>query len=265
MNRAVPAGLAVLLCAALAACHADPPAPVPLEERVAALTDAERALLPAGQPTTARFGLDDPVSLTPESAGAAADAVRRLVLRPKAEAGGEVRFVESPRGRAARFPARCPGDGPACPRAILEADDASQLNPDARPVRYGARLRMAPTDVADGANVLQKGFSTGPGAQYKVQVDGAQGRPSCVVAVDGKIHKLESPVAVVDANWHTVACTAADGHLLINVDGLVTEKTVPRDLLLRSDQPLRVGGKHAAAGNDQFAGEIDEVFVSIYG
>jgi hypothetical protein len=38
---------------------------------------------------------------------------------------------------------------------------------------------------------------------------------------------------------------------------------VPPRLSIANAEPLRVGGKGAASGNDQFAGEIDNVFVII--
>ncbi|GGJ88778.1 hypothetical protein GCM10010123_17990 [Pilimelia anulata] len=254
-----------LLCATLVGCTAEKPAkPIGLDESVVLLAAAERAVLPTGPPTTVRFGFDtpDPASrVLPETAGAPTPPP--LDLRPRVAKGGAVEFVPSPRGRAAYFPPRCP-ESAACPRAILEANDPLLLNPDGSPMRFGALLKMTAVDAGPGANVLQKGFSTGGGTQYKVQVDGAAGHPSCVISAGGRIHKLESTRAVTDGRWHGVACTVTDGHLLINVDGTVTRTTLPPGLRVHNDQPLRIGGKSVNPGNDQFAGEIEDVFVSIY-
>jgi hypothetical protein len=38
---------------------------------------------------------------------------------------------------------------------------------------------------------------------------------------------------------------------------------VPPELSIANPEPLRVGGKGPAKGNDQYAGEIDNVFVTI--
>ena len=38
---------------------------------------------------------------------------------------------------------------------------------------------------------------------------------------------------------------------------------VPRTLSIANAEPLRVGGKGPNRGNDQFAGEIDNVFLAI--
>lgn len=256
----------VLLGTLLVGCSAvEKERPWDPAEAVVAMTPEERDVLPWVRSTTVRFSFDQPSArLYAEAAGPDIAPVAGLGLQPRGEAGGMVRFVASPRGQAARFPARCRRETPSCPRAILEATDPQMLNPEGRPVRYGAVLRMTPADAGAGANVLQKGFSTGGGSQFKVQVDGVAGRPSCVLAFAGDIYKVESPVAVTDGRWHGVACTAIDGHLLINVDGVVRETSVPPGLRLHAEEPLRIGGKSVNVHNDQFAGEIDDVFVSIY-
>ena len=90
-------------------------------------------------------------------------------------------------GQAVRFPPPCAVYGDrSCARAVLESGPADLLNPEARPLRFGASIRLAPTETAKGENVLQKGYSA-KGSQYKLQIDGSLGRPSCVLVGAGVI------------------------------------------------------------------------------
>ncbi|OLB80196.1 MAG: hypothetical protein AUI14_07345 [Actinobacteria bacterium 13_2_20CM_2_71_6] len=51
--------------------------------------------------------------------------------------------------------------------------------------------------------------------------------------------------------------------LTISVDGVVpAQRVIPVDLAMRDDVPLRIGGKSVGPENDQFRGELDDVFLS---
>ena len=123
---------------------------------------------------------------------------------------------------------------------------------------------MTRADTAAGANVLQKGYSVGGASQYKLQVDHAAGRPSCVIASRTMIYRAESAYTVADGQWHTLACQRAGNRLTLHVDGtLRATRTVPASLSIVNTEPLRIGGKGTTANNDQYAGRIDNVYVSI--
>ncbi|WP_250031983.1 LamG-like jellyroll fold domain-containing protein [Paractinoplanes maris] len=186
-------------------------------------------------------------------------------LRPLGQNGGALHLVRQGSGLAVSYPDRCrlakPGD---CPRAILEGDRDDNLNPGTKRLRYGAEVRMTASDLADGANVVQKGYSVGKISQYKLQVDHRLGHPSCVLAGDGAIHRAEPGVNVADGRWHTLECTRAGAKLTLSIDGVPAATTpVPPTLSIANAEPLRVGGKGTSKANDQFAGEIDNVFVQI--
>lgn len=179
--------------------------------------------------------------------------------------GGALSLVPQGSGLAVAYPERCtlPRERD-CPRAILEGLRDDTLNPGTRPMRYGASIRMTHADLADGANVLQKGYSVGGVSQFKLQVDHKEGHPSCVIAARARIHRAESPLDVADGAWHDVTCVRSANRLAIIVDG--TERAavpLPASLSIANAEPLRVGGKGANRGNDQFAGRIDNVFVAI--
>jgi hypothetical protein len=186
-------------------------------------------------------------------------------LRPVGENGGALRLVRQGSGLALSYPDRCRlARERDCPRAILEGRRDDNLNPGLRKLRYGASVRMTHADLADGANVVQKGYSVGSVSQYKLQVDHRLGHPSCVLAGDGKIHRAEAMIDVADGRWHELVCARSRESLTLTVDGVQQASTaVPATLSIANAEPLRVGGKGTNRGNDQFAGAIDNVFVAI--
>jgi hypothetical protein len=192
------------------------------------------------------------------------DVTGRYPLTVAAAAGGTLSVERHGTGRAIRFPNRCTAPPATCPRAILEAGRIDQLNPGPRALRFGATVRMVPHDTAQGANVVQKGFSVGGGTQYKLQVDGLAGQPSCVLAGTATIYRVIAPVDVADGRWHDLGCRRLGPVLAISVDGVPRgAMAVPIDLSIVNDFPLRIGGKGKNPDNDQFAGAIDEVYVAI--
>lgn len=186
------------------------------------------------------------------------------VPQPPSRAPGVVGGPHRAAGFAIQFPPRCTPETPACQRAILEGERDDTLNPGTRPLQYGASVLMSPADTADGANVMQKGYSVGGGSQFKLQVDHEAGRPSCVIAGRSRIYRVQPKIGVADSAWHTIVCTRSGSRLGITVDGVGRGSVyVPPALSIVNAEPLRVGGKGTNAGNDQFAGQIDNVFLTI--
>jgi hypothetical protein len=181
-------------------------------------------------------------------------------------AGGEVSPEAHGGGRAVRFPPRCRVYGSyRCPRVVLEAGDVP--NPGTGPMRYGAAVLMTADDTAAGENVLQKGFSRGYG-QFKLQVDGAAGLPSCVLVGTGmrRIHMITAGVSVADGQWHAIECVRSASSFSILVDGsILRQARIPASLSIVNSDPLRIGGKGLSPNNDQFHGAVDDVFVVIGG
>jgi len=186
-------------------------------------------------------------------------------LRPVGQNGGTLSLVPQGSGLAVEYPDRCTLQRERdCPRAILEGDRDDALNPGTRPLRYGASIMMTHADLADGANVLQKGYSVGGVSQFKLQVDHRQGHPSCVIASRARIYRAEPLIDVADGVWHDVSCDRSANRLAIIVDGVERAAVpVPPSLSIANAEPLRIGGKGANRGNDQFAGRIDNVYLAI--
>jgi len=187
-------------------------------------------------------------------------------LRSIGQNGGTLSLVPQGPGLAVAYPERCTlARERDCPRAILEGFRDDSLNPGTRFLQYGASVLMTHADLADGANVLQKGYSVGGVSQFKLQVDHRLGHPSCVIAGNhARIYRAEPRLDVADGRWHDLTCTRTADRLTLSVDGVERASVaVPPALSIANAEPLRVGGKGPNKGNDQFAGEIDNVFLTI--
>lgn len=180
-------------------------------------------------------------------------------LRVLGRNGGTVVLTPHGAGRAATFPT-APGA-----RAILEGSDDPRLDPGTRAFRWGATVRLAATETAAGQNVVQKGTASS-GSQWKLQIDGRAGRPSCVLVGrgSGRWYVVVSGVPVADGGWHTVTCTRSGGTLAITVDGRVRGRIgVPAGVAVSNAAPLRIGGKGVGPDNDQYRGSVDDVFYAL--
>jgi hypothetical protein len=210
----------------------------------------------APQTVAMRYSFDQATSGPVDESGHA-HALATLSSR-----GGAVRAVSHDAGQALEFPAKCAGAG--CPKVVLQTASADDLNPGQAPFRYGARVLLARNQTTSGQNVLQKGYSAA-GGQYKLQIDGSAGRPSCALVGTSKkrIHLARSAVAVADGGWHTIECRRDATTLTIFVDGVPRgSATIPADLSVSNAAPLSIGGKGAYRDNDQFHGTLDDVWLS---
>lgn len=184
-------------------------------------------------------------------------------LRLVSRRGGALRVVARGSGSAVQFPPKC--SGAKCPRAVLQTPHRDDLNPGRRPLVFGATVRLPARETTKGQNVIQKGYSA-KGSQYKLQIDGQIGRPSCVlVGVGGKsIHIVRSAISVADGRWHALQCRRYRGSVTVVIDGAIRGVgQIPATLSLANKYPLSVGGKGVYADNDQFQGSLDDVFVQI--
>jgi Concanavalin A-like lectin/glucanases superfamily len=170
------------------------------------------------------------------------------------------------RGHGVAFPAPCPpSPKPTCPKAIIEVANDPALDPGREDYEWGASILLEADQTSDGSNIVQKGFSTGGGSQWKLQVDHVQGHPSCTVVGQGdaKIFAVFADVTVADGTWHDVSCRRAGAELVISVDGAERASTVlPEDLDIVPEGPVRIGGKNLKPNNDQFFGTLDDVYVA---
>jgi hypothetical protein len=184
-------------------------------------------------------------------------------MRLVSSRGGRLRVVRHGSGQAMQFPARC--SGAKCPHAVLQSPHSPDLNPGRRPILFGATIRLPAKQTTKGQNVVQKGYSK-KGSQYKLQIDGLMGRPSCVLVdtAKGGIHLARSAISVADGAWHAVQCRRIGTSFTVLIDGAVRGVTqVPGTLTVANKAPLSIGGKGAYRDNDQFQGALDDVWIQI--
>jgi concanavalin A-like lectin/glucanase superfamily protein len=184
-------------------------------------------------------------------------------MRLVASRGGTVRPVARGTGRGLAFPVKCVVK--LCPHAVLQSPDSADLNPGTRPLTFGAMVRLAGGQTSKGQNVVQKGYSA-TGSQYKLQIDGLAGRPSCVLVDDKKpiLELVRGSVTVADGAWHSVACRRTGAFLVIMIDGVLRGMVmIPATLSVTNAYPLSIGGKGTSRDNDQFQGALDNVWVRI--
>jgi hypothetical protein len=246
---ALLAGLAAQACVAVAAWAAG-----------SAVVLTPRPTTTAKPVVVARYTFDS-------RAGAIVDQTGRgHTMTVVASHGGVVRSVAHGAGEGVAFPPKCSAKTNApCPHAVLQSPNSGDLNPGMRPLAYGAALRLGSNQTSKGQNVLQKGYSA-TSSQYKLQVDGIAGRPSCVL-VDTRtpvIKLVRSSVTVADGVWHTVECSRAGEVFIILVDGVIRGTLkIPAALSVTNTSPLSIGGKGTSKDNDQFHGAVDDVWVRI--
>jgi hypothetical protein len=251
---------AILATAALSALGGAGPA-----SAAASRPAAEPAAEAAGPVVVARYTFDTAASGT-DGATIADDSGHGHTLTSSAGHGGKVRLAalagKLAAGLAADFPGRCVGK--VCPHAVLQTPDSPELNPGTGPIRYGATVRLTRKETGSGQNIVQKGYSAS-GTQYKLQIDGAAGRPSCVFADAAvrAIHVAMSDVSVSDGVWHRLECRRAGTTLTLLVDDVVHgTTTLPATLSVINTVPLSIGGKGNGKDNDQFHGSLDDVWVA---
>lgn len=213
---------------------------------------------PTGNPVlVAKYDFDD------RSRAVLDDSGNGHTMRLVASRGGTVRPIARGAGRGLAFPVKC--DAILCPHAVLQSPNSADLNPGARPLAFGAMVRLAAGQTSKGQNVVQKGYSA-TSSQYKLQIDGIAGRPSCVLVDDKRpvLQLVRSSITVADGFWHSVACRRTGAFLMILIDGALRGWVViPVTLSVTNGYPLSIGGKGASRDNDQFQGALDDVWVRI--
>ena len=217
--------------------------------------------------TQLHLDLDNGETLKPgtvvvDDSGAGASGVVEVAY------GGALRSVLGTGGtRAVRFPAPCTAE--PCPNAMVRVDDRPGLDPGTAAFEWGATVKLAPGETSKGANVLQKGLYRQTGGQWKLQVDGGAGYPSCLLSgirPNGSVLRRSavSTVSVANGKWRQVTCRRTATELSVLVDRVVAGTVAAPLVHVSSTAPVTVGAKSVSAqDNDQFFGALDDVFMRL--
>jgi hypothetical protein len=214
--------------------------------------------VPAASAYVASYNFDTTIADGTFDDGSGKGHLLRAVVRN----GGAIRTTPHGNGQALTFPPKCTGD--SCPRIVLQADDTPDLNPGATPLRYGAGVLMSKAEGSAPENILQKGYAVG--GQYKLQVDGVSGKPSCGMSDRSAetVYVVRSRTSIADGKWHALECRRSGTTLSILVDDQTqATATIPANLSVVTEQPFSVGGKGAGVDNDQFHGSVDDVWIKV--
>lgn len=176
--------------------------------------------------------------------------------------GGEV----TPANGAAVFPGPCSAE--PCPNAVIKIPSSATLNPGTRPFEWGAEIRLRSTETADGQNIIQKGTYGAAGGQWKLQVDKASAKPSCIVSGprNGTYHRVvvRSPTTIADNAWHKVTCRRTNTSVSLSIDGTVRATVTMTAVTVATSAAITIGGKSVTSyDNDQFQGRLDNVFMQL--
>jgi hypothetical protein len=176
--------------------------------------------------------------------------------------GGSVKQVAGPdgRGMGVTFPPKCTGAG--CPRALLEVAPDADLDPGDSDFEYGASVWLAPDQTTSGSNIVQKGRFAASDGLWKLQVDSDKGEPSCVMRSGTDVIRVRSSVSIADSAWHEVVCRRDQDEISINVDGTVDTRA-GRIGPVVSSWPVRIGAPGVNDDDDQFHGQVDDVFLRV--
>jgi hypothetical protein len=166
--------------------------------------------------------------------------------------GGKLTAKPGISGRGAQFPHRG--------RAIIQIANRKGLNPKHRGFVFGAALRIGAQQAGRGSNILQKGYYNQAGGQYKLQL-AAGGVPVCVVFGDAGRVKAVARHSVADGHWHRVSCARRATGVTVWIDGKRAGTVGGPTGGIANDAPVKIGGKKVTAGNKQFRGRVDNVYL----
>lgn len=175
--------------------------------------------------------------------------------------GARLTIEQGIKGRGAGYPGGCR----KCGRALIEVADGKGMDARRRPFGFGAAVKLLDRQAKPGKdpNILQKGLVGQQGGQWKLELVGA--KPRCVFrgVRGGVLIKATRPVD--DNTWHRLECRRIGRTVTLRVDGAVVAKANAATGRIRNNAPVRVGGKAVgtASGNDQYHGDLDNVFYSI--
>jgi len=183
----------------------------------------------------------------------------------RAAQGGKIAVGTIGKGHFVGFPAACSAKATTCARALLEAPNDVDLNPGVRRFRWGASIRVLQSQITDSSNIMQKGL-VNTESQWKMQVGPNQGKVQCVVVGQGATtaYVARSSVAVADGKWHKILCERSGTSVAVAVDGVVRGRvTVPANLTLANQRPLRLGGPNFSNASDLYHGWLDDVYATL--
>lgn len=157
------------------------------------------------------------------------------------------------------FPSSGAYGGPN-PERLVQVPDKNSLDPGTGTYRVAIAIRTR----AAGVNILQKGQSRTYGGFWKIETH--NGLATCLFrGGDGQQSGVGSGQRVDDGQWHKIVCTRFPDHVVMSVDGAVTDTRYKASGPISNIKALSIGGKNECGGSvgcDFYIGDIDFVRIS---
>jgi hypothetical protein len=150
-----------------------------------------------------------------------------------------------------------PNTPPPHPQHIVAVPDNTSLDPGTRD--YAVTVRMRTT--SSFGNVVQKGQSTVPGGNWKIEAP--LGFIRCMFKGSSGGLLIKSDRTVKDGLWHTIRCERTATALTLTIDGVLSARGVGATGNISNTWPVSIGGKsycnQTTITCDYFPGEIDRI------
>jgi hypothetical protein len=144
-------------------------------------------------------------------------------------------------GARYRWSARCPGCLPVERGRVIRVMDSRRLEIPRASVTYTLAVRFRTSRIHPG-NLIQKGHSTAPGGQIKLQA--TNGILQCLFkGANGVRVGTGSPTPLNDGRWHVVRCIHKVDRVVEYVDGVRVAVNKGSTGPINNDKPLTIGGK----------------------
>jgi len=147
------------------------------------------------------------------------------------------------------------------PNSVAAVASSTTLNPGSRDITITENV-LTTARVRDW-NVTQKGFSTTPGGQYKIEIRPRNGGGVVACAFRGSLRHavIVAGPNVADGRWHHIVCAKYASSIALKVDDGPVYRQYVTVGTISNTEGLTIGGK--APGDDQYIGRVDEVTVQI--
>jgi PKD repeat protein len=155
---------------------------------------------------------------------------------------------------------RDPVAPPPSPERVIQVPDNPNLDPGNGPYTIELRYR---TQEKFG-NITQKGQSTTPGGQWKIQAPG--GQPSCLFKGSAGQVATQVTAPLNDEQWHDLTCVLTSTGVSAYVDGVFNSRKNGTAGTIDNTFPMTIGGKiscnQITVTCDYFSGQIDFIKIT---
>jgi hypothetical protein len=159
-----------------------------------------------------------------------------------------------------RFARLKPNTPPTHPQHLVTIPNAPNLNPDAG--NYSVEIRYRTTNPF--GNLIQKGQSTTPGGQFKIQLP--KGKPSCYFKGPDGRDGVGGKTLIDDGAWHVLLCVKTSDSVTLYVDGVKQGRKNGPMGTVNNTFPMSIGGKpqcdQVKVTCDYFGGDVDYVKIT---